>query len=90
MTPKERFFASDLRKIHEAWAASATGEIACETALVTFIESLPEAPSPGAGWDNAMQISGARKFKEILLELYKPTETKKPEKWAGAKLRPPE
>ena len=90
MNARERFVAGPHRESHQKWATDAVGEVACETALLTLVESLPENIDPTRGWDNAMQLSGARKFKEILLELWKKEEPKKADKLAGSRLKPPE
>lgn len=86
MSPKQKFIGSPHKAAHEAWAASAVGDTACDYALLELAQSFPSIIiDPATAAAAQQQMAGARVFVEILLNLHKPEPAIEPRKWPTLK-----
>jgi len=71
-SPREAFRDSQHRLAHEKITGTESFQVACEYALLTLLQELPDASNPSAGWDSHSQMVGARRVIDILRTLHQP------------------
>ena len=72
MSPKERFLETPFVKPHLDLVVSTGFLVAVDYALLELVYSMPPATDPSKGWDSYSQISGAKRFIEILRTIAEP------------------
>lgn len=88
-TAKEKFIQSADVVEHKKWAESISAERACDSALLSLVETLSEAGTAAAAADCYAMIQGAKHYRKILLELHKPVPETKGRGLLGPNLKSP-
>ena len=77
-SPKDKFIASGHRAAMEQIAQTPAFDSACDFALLQLHHQLPDATDVSKGWDAHSQMTGGRKALEILKNLHKANQERKP------------
>lgn len=86
-TAREAFLQSPACAEFAKLAGTVAFDIACEYALLTFIEELPGDTDPNTAWTQHAKTVGARRALDLLRSLHLKQE--KPEPFRPPTLKPP-
>lgn len=78
--PKTAFIESPHRAEHEKTVLKESFQVACDYALLAFLQEQPQAGDPARGWDSHSQMIGARRILDILKTIHKAEDQTKPVK----------
>lgn len=80
MEAKDRFINFPARREWEGIAKSDTFKVACDYAMLEFVQRQNRGNNLNESWDNNSKLIGAREFLDILKALHEPETERKPYK----------